>query len=164
MNLYESIEAANSNQYNLVLKVLDGIWACYEQNGDKREYFDRVTGLRLRLLNDMQVEKLPGDSVLSAYRGVLQKLFIGEEKAGAFIGQVALETDRIVRKNIYEAGKLIVDWQRKETLINRLKRELVDYLIVFLAAEGRKEISYEEIYGVVEQCVGKAVTGNYENE
>lgn len=42
-----------------VLKVLDGIWACYEQNGDKREYFDRVTGLRLRLLNDMQVEKLP---------------------------------------------------------------------------------------------------------
>ena len=24
MNLYESIEAANSNQYNLVLKVLDG--------------------------------------------------------------------------------------------------------------------------------------------
>ena len=147
-----------------VLKVLDGIWACYEQNGDKREYFDRVTGLRLRLLNDMQVEKLPGDSVLSAYRGVLQKLFIGEEKAGAFIGQVALETDRIVRKNIYEAGKLIVDWQRKETLINRLKRELVDYLIVFLAAEGRKEISYEEIYGVVEQCVGKAVTGNYENE
>ncbi|MEI3155935.1 MAG: hypothetical protein V8S95_13205 [Odoribacter sp.] len=60
---------------------MDGIWACYEQNGDKREYFDRVTGLRLRLLNDMQVEKLPGDSVLSAYRGVLQKLFIGEKES-----------------------------------------------------------------------------------
>lgn len=147
-----------------VLKVLDDIWACFEQNGDKREYFDRIAGLRLQLLDDMQVEKLPEDSVLSAYCSVLQKLFIGEENAGELIGQMVLETDRIVRKNIYETGKLIVDWQRKETLINRLKRELVDYLIVFLAAGNSREISYEEVYIVAEQCVGKAMTGNYENE
>lgn len=162
-------EVAGSNRLELVyrekvLKVLDEIFTSYERNGDEQEYFNRVSGLRLQLLNHLQVEKLPEDSVLSAYRGVLQKLFIGEEKAGEFIGQMALETDRIVRKNIYEAGKLIVDWQRKETLINRLKRELVDYLIVFLSAGNRREISYAEVYGVAEQCVGKAMAGNYESE
>lgn len=147
-----------------VLKVLDEIFACYERNGDEQEYFNRVSGFRLQLLNHLQAEKLPEDSVLSAYRGVLQKLFIGEEKAGEFLGEAVLETDRIVRRNIYEAGKIIVDWQRKETLINRLKRELVDYLIVFLSAGNRREISYAEVYGVAEQCVGKAMTGNYESE
>lgn len=165
--LKRGVERSNSLELiyrEKVVKILNEIFACFEKNGDAWEYVNRVLRLRLQLLNSLQVEKLPEDSVLSAYYGVLQRLFVGEEKAGELTGEVVLETDRIVRKNIYEDGKIIVDWQRKDMVINGLKRELVDCLIVFLSAGNRRKISYEEIYAVVELCVGKAKMGNYGNE
>jgi type I restriction enzyme R subunit len=75
--------------------------------------------------------------------------------------EIALDTDKIVRTNIFDKGKLVIDWQRNGDIKGKMKIE-IDDLLFDIRNKFNLELSLDRIDQLIEECIQVAET-KYKN-
>ena len=137
----------------------------YEQGRiDDAVYLKKVTEEMNAVLSNTDSdipEVLSGNDTARAYYGLALEIYKEVMKDdGSGMSQIAVETaqafDRIIRNDVFEDGKIIVDWQSKGNVVGRMKIKMEDYLIDQVKDKSGVPLSFDDIDSIIDRTIGVA--------
>lgn len=124
----------------------------------EKEYFSKANTLRDDLYahqesRDSSVpERIRGNGEAIAYRGIVQEKVstLRESNNEEISAEIALKIDEIIDE------MAIVDWYKKEDVINDMRQEIEDYILDQVNTRYDWKINYDQIDEIVEACIKTA--------
>lgn len=127
------------------------------------QFLERVQEIKNNVLSrtDSSIpEEIQKHNVAKAFYGLSLELFQTKSEDKKTILQITFDTalniDRIIKSQILEDGKPIIDWAFKTNITGKLLIDIGDYLIDDVRDKYGLEMSFEEMDKLATQCIDVA--------
>jgi len=147
--------------YKKFSEMLKDTISAYEHHRlTEAQYLARVKEIMDSVLsytdNDIP-SQLQNKDVAKAFYGLTLENLDGEIKDKGIGKQIALDvaltTDELIRKHVFDNGKPIIDWQDKSNITGKLQIEIGDYLIDEVRDKYAIDLSFDELDALAERCI-----------